>query len=95
MLKLDHNSVMYSVRTVSIHGPKNISAANTPTIFGMKVSVCSWIDVTVWKILIIRPIRRDTSNNGNDVINRVYILSRIMSKTCPSVITYSLLKTKS
>ncbi len=52
-LKSDHNLVIKSVILFSIHAPKRSIPANTPRIFGTKVSVCSWIDVTVWKILII------------------------------------------
>src|SRR3954447_18719109 len=34
-------------------------------IFGMKESVCSWICVTAWKTLTIRPTERPTSSSGS------------------------------
>lgn len=71
MLKFAQRFVMYSVSVVIIQGPKKSNAANTPTILGMNVSVCSWMDVTVWKMLTSRPIDKETRSNGNDVISNV------------------------
>ena len=51
----------------SIQCPKIISVTNTDTIFGTKVSVCSWNEVAVWKILMIRPITSETKRTGADV----------------------------
>src|SRR5579875_2955984 len=36
----------------------------TAMIFGMKVSVCSWIEVTAWKIEMISPITSPASSTG-------------------------------
>src|SRR5919199_303299 len=40
------------------------STAAVARIFGMKVSVCSWICVTAWKTLTTRPTARPTSSSG-------------------------------
>ena len=41
-------------------------------IFGTKVSVCSWMEVTVWKILTIRPTHKDTNNSGAEHLMITY-----------------------
>src|SRR5579875_1084184 len=49
---------------VSIQGPKRTSAATVAAIFGMKVSVISWIWVSAWKTLTARPATSPKSSTG-------------------------------
>jgi hypothetical protein len=55
---------MYSERFVRIHEPNSISPKNTQIIFGTNVSVCSCMDVTVWKILTTSPTTSETRSSG-------------------------------
>jgi len=58
-------------------------------IFGTNVSVCSWIDVTVWKIDTIRPTASDTKRSGAETVMTIYNASDIIIVTVSAVIGYS------
>jgi hypothetical protein len=83
--KFSHNSTMYVVILLSIQCPMSIRQTNIPTIFGTNVSVCSWMEVTVWKILTAKPMTRDTRRGG------AAVLSTTISPSCIKSVTISIL----
>ena len=72
----------------NINEPINIRTIKIPINLGINVSVCSCIDVTVWKILTISPIINYTINNGPAEIIIVHIASLAIFKIASSVISY-------
>ena len=53
---------------VMIQFPASISTRKILKSFGTKVSVCYCIDVTVWRMLMIRPTISDTSSIGAETL---------------------------
>jgi len=47
-----------------IQGRRRRTIAKTATIRGAKVSVMSWIEVTTWKMLMVRPTAKAAASNG-------------------------------
>ena len=68
MEKSDQRPTIYSTIIFNIQCPKIIKEINIAKIFGTKVNVCSWILVTVWKILTISPTTKETNKTGAAVI---------------------------
>jgi hypothetical protein len=88
--KLSHSWVIYVVILLSIQCPNIIRHTNILTTFGTKVSVCSCIDVTVWKILTANPTTKDTRRGGAAVFNTTISPSCIKSVTVSIVISTTL-----
>ena len=58
---------VFATKVVSVfmmNEPNTRSAIKIDRIFGTKVSVCSCMEVTVWKIEITRPTTRDMRSIG-------------------------------
>ena len=91
MPKLDHNVVINSTILFNIQCPKSIKAKKILRIFGTKVSVCSCMEVTVWKILMIRPTTIEIKSTGNDVFMIRNKASRVISATTSMVTDLTLL----
>ena len=72
----------------NIHGPKITIETSTATILGTKASVCSWICVVAWKILMTNPTTIPKINIGADTISTVQIASRATAIMNVSVKTY-------
>ncbi len=62
-----------------------IITANIATIFGTKVSVCSWIEVVVWNMDMMSPTSIPTPISGADTIRITMSDSRIIVITVTSV----------
>jgi len=75
-----------SVSIASMNGPKNRIAAAATRIFGMNVSVGSWICVTAWRIEITRPTIIESSRTGSATTSVTKIASRPSPTTSPKVI---------
>ena len=52
---------------LNIHGPKITRENMTATIFGMKIRVCSWMDVAVWRMPMTSPTSMATRSTGRAV----------------------------
>lgn len=76
----------------NIYGLKNIIFIKIVIILGIKVSVCFWIWVVVWKILIMSLIIRVSSNKGSDIIKIVYMFFFVNEMINFLFIVYYLLK---
>ena len=61
------SSDVYERSWSSIHGPPMTSTATVARIFGMKVSVCSWICVTAWKTEMTRPTASAMPSSGRAI----------------------------
>ncbi len=60
-----------------------------PMIFGMKLSVCSWICVTAWKTETTRPMTRPTSRSGSPIFRASSIAETQMLTTLSWLISGS------
>ena len=56
-----------------IQGARRTTHVNTAKILGMKISVCSWMEVAVWRIPIISPTVIATKRMGRETDNMVQI----------------------
>src|SRR5581483_1842127 len=56
-------------------------SAATPTIFGMNERLCSWIEVTAWKMLTSRPMISPSSRTGPAILSASIIawVARLMT----------------
>src|SRR5208283_2238521 len=57
-------AVANSIRLRSIHGNNITSSATMPRALGTKVSVCSWMEVTDWKMLMASPMSSAVNKMG-------------------------------
>ena len=63
------------------HGMPTTIAPPTNTSLGTKLSVCSWIWVTDWKMETIKPTPSAMSSIGAESMRAVMIASRVRSMT--------------
>ena len=66
-----HKVVVKSTIMEMIQGEVNATIKRTATTLGTKVRVCSWICVTAWNKLIIKPTKSPTPTIGKETIKIV------------------------
>ena len=54
------------VSLLRYHGPSKIITEKTAIILGTALKVCSWIEVTAWNKLTVKPTNNAVSSNGSD-----------------------------
>ena len=68
-----HRVVVKSIMIEIIQGEVRATISRTEMTLGTKVKVCSWIWVTAWKRLTIKPTKRPTHTDGSEIISTVVI----------------------
>src|SRR3954447_16495900 len=81
----DEIRIMWPCRASAMNGSASSSVTKIASIFGTKISVCSWIWVSAWISDTATPTRRPTIISGDDTTTMVQIASRAMSRVSAPV----------